>query len=58
MSDPMREVRNEMFVAEFAIEAQDMLHIVREMMPEQRKTIKDDLLLAQDYIARALRDCD
>ena len=51
-ADTMREANNEYFIASFAYEAEDALHIVREMTPTQRASIKTDLLLAADLDRR------
>lgn len=56
-ADTMREANNEYFIVSFAFDAEDTLHIVREMLPKQRAAIKGDLERAANFIALALRDC-
>lgn len=56
-ADTMREANNEYFIASFTDDAEDALHIVREMLPKQRATIKGDLERAAAFIALALKDC-
>jgi hypothetical protein len=55
--DLMREANNEYFIASLTDDAEDALHIVREMLPKQRAGIKDDLERAADFIAKALLEC-
>jgi hypothetical protein len=55
--DAMREENNEYFIASFSDDAEDVLHIVRETMPDKRKAFKDDLESAANFIALALKDC-
>lgn len=53
----MREENNEYFIASFVFDAEDVLHIVRETMPDKRLALKADLERAADFIAKALKDC-
>lgn len=53
-ANDMREANNEYFIASFSDDAEDMLHIVRETMPDKRQSFKSDLERAADFIAKAL----
>jgi hypothetical protein len=57
-ANDMREANNEYFIASFSDDAEDVLHIVRETMPDKRKAFKDDLESAANFIALALKDCE
>lgn len=55
--DAMREENNEYFIASFMDDAEDVLHIVRETLPDKRKAFLHDLQEAADLINRAIKDC-
>ena len=55
--DLMREAGNEFLAWSICTDAQDMLYIVRDMTPAQRANIKDDLVLAADFISKAIKEC-
>ena len=56
-ADTMREANNEYFIASFSDDAEDVLHIVRETLPDKRKAFLHDLQEAADFINRAIKDC-
>lgn len=55
--DAMREENNEYFIASFMDDAEDVLYITLETMPDKRKEFLPDLERAADFIARAISEC-